>query len=177
VLYDGIDPAQAANDPALAKLKSDIESDAQKLLGRRAQCDILRRITLKLDPEDVAMPKPRNVWEKIEVALMSRGLLMNLNRARRAIGYVALALLIPAFLSLSARIGSPVLNDHVTKLEQKKIVFQEIEIKLQREKDAAAMSQAAQAAEESWQQTAQAFTNLKRVPVSAHPADSFFFHV
>jgi hypothetical protein len=155
-VYDGIDPQQAQNDPKIADLKKGIESDASKLLAHRARCDISRRISLKLDPEDAALPQPRTRWEKIEVALMSRGLLMNLSRARRAIGYVALALLVPAFFSFNARLTSPLLNDRETKLTQRKIAFEQIEIKVQREKDAAAARQAAEAAEAAWEQIAQA---------------------
>jgi hypothetical protein len=155
-VYDGIDPQQAQNDPKIADLKKGIESDARKLLAHRARCDISRRISLKLDPEDAALPPPRTRWEKIEVALMSRGLLMNLSRARRAIGYVALALLVPAFFSFNARLTSPLLNDRETKLTQRKIAFEQIEIKVQREKDAAAARQAAEAAEAAWEQIAQA---------------------
>jgi hypothetical protein len=155
-VYDGIDPQQAQNDPKIADLKKGVESDAGKLLAHRARCDISRRISLKLDPEDAALPQPRTRWEKIEVALMSRGLLMNLSRARRAIGYVALALLVPAFFSFNARLTSPLLNDRETKLTQRKIAFEQIEIKVQREKDAAAARQAAEAAEAAWQQIAQA---------------------
>ncbi len=64
--------------------------------------DIQRRLIVRVNPEQVRLPEPNTLFEKIQTFFFSRGLLASLDRSSKVLFTLSMLLLVPALLGLQS---------------------------------------------------------------------------
>ncbi len=105
-------------DAETESVKQKLTSHIQMLMTYTRMLDIQRRIKLKLDPEDVALPAPRTRWEKVQAFLMSRGLVASLGAGSRILFLAGFILLVPSLVSVYAVSTEKILDERLVKLQE-----------------------------------------------------------
>jgi hypothetical protein len=106
--------------------------------------DLQRRMNLRVDPDAVELPRPRNWWERVQTFFISRGLLASLGLGSRLLYVAGTVLLIPCLMGLY----SPQVDSH---LEAQVVEFQNVRLDMDQ----------AQALKE-WQQAERAVAEEER---------------
>ena len=99
----------------------------EQLREKYVRLDIQRRLNLRLDPEDVELPRPRNAWEWLLVLFMSRGLLWSLNRGGRLLHAVNLAMIIAGLVGVATVAVNAQIQDRMVQLQDLEVRLQQLD--------------------------------------------------
>ena len=136
------------DEQQIATLQGQVEEIERALdLCREAyqRADLLRRMDLRLDPDQIASPPPRTFMERIVALFVSKGMLSSLNRSAKTL-YIAVLLLLPfPLLGVNAAQLGGAIGAHVVELSDLKLRLSAAEAKEQWEQAKAAAPQPAEA--------------------------------
>lgn len=94
-----------------------LEAVREDLYKRHFALDVARRIDVKLDEEEIALPEPKTMGEKIQTFFFSKGLVNNINRSSRLVYLLCLLLLVPSLMGLHAGTVQGEMDQRIVQLE------------------------------------------------------------
>jgi len=121
VVEENLDEFVKENDLDKQEFIEQLEESKNQLEEHLIIEDVRRRVKIDFDPEEVALPIPSTLWEKIQVFFYSRGLLQNLGRGSRAIYMLILILIIPSLLGIASSATTDGFNNRIAQLNHLRI--------------------------------------------------------
>jgi hypothetical protein len=119
-----------ATDPGDAAVCEQLTRQIALLEHHLEALDIRRRMNVRLDPDEVVFPAPRNVFERIQTFFISRGLLSSLRGGSRLLHLTGLLLLVPALLGVTSGASTSALNRRLAQLQDIRLDLERLRIRL-----------------------------------------------